>query len=295
MVLAIAENDPQASSRTAAFEKGLAEFGWVVGRNIRVDYRYGGGDRNKIREQAAALAALSPEVIVVGGTGTMQAAHPEIPTIPIVMVQVADPVANGFVKSLARPGGNATGFAQFEFAASAKWVQLLKDVVPGIKRLLVIHDAATATAGYIPSIRASAQSFGLALTVSGVQDGDAIDRAIADFAAEPDGGLSLLSGPLTVTHRDRVIAAAARHRLPAIYPLRFYAESGGLMSYSANGEDMYRQSAAYVDRILRGAKPADLPVQQPVKMELVINLKTATTLGIAMPPTLLALADVVIE
>jgi putative ABC transport system substrate-binding protein len=295
VLLAIAENDPQAPLRAAALQKGLQETGWVVGRNLQIDYRFGGGDRARLRAFAAELAGLTPDVIVVGGTGTLQAAMPEIRTIPIVMVQVADPVVNGFVKSLERPGGNITGFAQFEFAASSKWVQLLKEVSPNMRRLLVLHDVTTATKGYIPAIEASAGTFGLALTLSGVRDGDEIDRALDEFARHSHGGLSLLSGPLTVAHRDRVIAAAARHRLPAVYPLRFYAESGGLMSYSANSVDMYRQSASYVDRILRGAKPADLPVQQPVKLELIINLKTAKTLGLAMPPTLLATADEVIE
>jgi putative ABC transport system substrate-binding protein len=211
------------------------------------------------------------------------------------MVQVADPVANGFVESLKRPGGNITGFAQFEFAASSKWVQLLKDFSPQMKRLLVISDALTATAGYLPAIESGVRSFGLALTFSAVRGGDDIERAIEAFAGEPNGGLTVLSGPLTVAQRDRIIGLAARHRLPAVYPLRFYAESGGLMSYSANSVDMYHQSASYVDRILRGAKPGDLPVQQPTKLELVINIKAAKKLGVDFPPTLLAIADQVIE
>lgn len=227
-------------------------------------------------------------MIVTHGTPGVQAAKQATSTIPIAMAVVGDALWSGLVSSLARPDGNITGFAQFEFAASSKWIQLLKDVAPGMRRLLVVYESATATVGYIPAIETGVRSFGLELTLVGV-------RAIAAFAREPDGGLVLLSGPMMLPQRDHIVGLAARHRLPAIYPLRFYAESGGLMSYSVDSVDMYRHSASYVDRILRGAKPGDLPVQQPTRIELVINLKTAKALGIAVPATLLALADEVIE
>ncbi len=295
LLLAIAGNDPQAPLRVAALQKGLQETGWAPGRTINIETRLGGGDRARMQEFAAELVGLKSDVIVVGGTGTLQAARPEIRTIPIVMVQVADPVVNGFVKSLERPGGNITGFAQFEFAASSKWIQLLKEFSPGMRRLLVLSDVATATAGYIPAIESSARSFGLELTLARVKDGAEIDSALEAFARAPDGGLAVLSGPMMIVQRDRIIASAARHRLPAVYPLRFYAESGGLMAYSADSVDMYRQAASYVDRILRGAKPEDLPVQQPTRVELVINLKAAKELDVEFPQTLLAIADKVIE
>ena len=293
-MLALAEDDSQGSLRLGALEKGLAEHGWNA-RNIRIDVRYGAGDRDRLEAQAATLVASAPDLILAGGAGALQAVRRATRTIPIVMVHVSDPVASGFVASLERPGGNITGFAQFDFGLSSKWIQLLREVAPEVQRLLVLYDAGVATQGYIPAIRAGARTFGLAMSEVGVRTAEEIDRAIAEFARQSLGGLSLINSPLMITHRPRVVELAERYRLPAIYPLRTYAEIGGLMSYSPDTVGMYRAAAGYVDRILRGANPAELPVQQPTTAELVINLRTAKALGIRIPDTVLALADEVIE
>jgi len=295
MLTAVAENDPQARLRAAALEKGLQDLGWTAGKNVQIDYRFSGGDHARIQTFATELVTSAPDVIVTGGSATLEALQQATRTIPIVMVQAPDPVASGFIESLARPGGNITGFSQFEFTAASKWVQMLKEFSPGLKRIAILFNPAIRSTGFIPVIETAARSFGLQASPSSVRDGDEIERAISAFAREPDGGLIVLPGPATVAHRERIISLAARHHLPAVYPYRYFAESGGLMSYNTNNVDLYRQAASYVDRILRGAKPADLPVQQPTRFELVLNLKTAKALGIDFPVTLLALADEVIE
>jgi putative ABC transport system substrate-binding protein len=295
VLIAIAESDPQARQRTAALEKGLQDLGWTAGKNVRIDYRFGGGDNARIQTFATELVALAPDVIVAAASTPLAALRQATRSIPIVMVQVADPVASGFIQSLARPGGNITGFAQFEFTAASKWVQMLKEFSPGLKRIAILFDPASRNTGFIPVIESAARSFGLQVSLLSVRDGDEIDRAIGTFAREPNGGLIVVSSATTGVNRGRIIELAARHRLPAVYPFRFWVESGGLMSYATNNVDLYRQAASYVDRILRGAKPADLPVQEPTRFELVLNLKTAKTLGVDFPTTLLALADEVIE
>jgi putative ABC transport system substrate-binding protein len=295
VLLAIAESDPQARLRAAALEKGLAELGWTVGKNVQIDYRFGGGDHARIQSMATELVGSAPAAIVAGGASVLVSLQQATRTIPIVMVQVPDPVASGFIESLARPGGNITGFAQFEFTAGSKWVQMLKEFSPGLKRIAILFDPASRNTGFIPVIESAARSFGLQVSLLSVRDGDEIDRAIGTFAREPNGGLIVVSSATTGVNRGRIIELAARHRLPAVYPFRFYVDGGGLMSYATNNVDLYRQAASYVDRILRGAKPADLPVQEPTRFELVLNLMTAKALGIDFPTTLLALADEVIE
>jgi putative ABC transport system substrate-binding protein len=291
-----AADDPVTQSRNAAFLQGLSELGWTIGRNAQIDYRWAAGDSERIRRDAAELAALGPDVILAtGGFGVgplQQATH----TVPIVFVNVTDPVGAGFVENLARPGGNATGFIMFEYGISGKWLELLKEIAPHVTRVAVLRDPALASGGgQLGAIQAAAPSFGVELNPLGVHDAGAIERAVTTFARVPNGGLIVTASAPVVVHRELIITLAARHRLPAVYFERFFVTGGGLISYGPDSIDQYRRAAGYVDRILKGEKPADLPVQNPTKYELVINLKTAKALGLDIPATVLARADEVIE
>ena len=291
-----AADDPEGQARIAAFLQGLQQLGWTVGRNLQIDARWSAGKAADTRKYAAELAALAPDVILATGSATVGPLLLATRTVPIVFVSAPDPVGAGFVDSLARPGGNATGFAQFEYSMSAKWLELLKEVAPRVTRVAVIRDPAIAAgAGQYGAIQSAAPSFGVEARPVNVRDPGEIERAVAAFARTPNGGLILTASALASVHRELIIALAARHKLPAVYTGRLFVASGGLISYGPDRIDPYRRAAAYVDRILKGEKPADLPVQAPVKYELAINLKTAKALGLAVPPTLLARADEVIE
>ena len=271
-------------ARYAAFFAELARLGWMEGRNLRIDYRWGEGSANKIRENAAELAALAPDVIVATGGATLGFLLESTRSVPIVFTLVPDPVGSGFVDSLSRPGGNATGFEQFEYGVSAKWLELLKEIATGVKRAAIFWDPKLpAGIGQFAIIQSVAPSLGIDVIPIKPSDPSEIDRAIASFATAGNGGLIVTSYPQAVVQRELIAMAAARHMLPAVYSTKDFVVSGGLMSYSADFIDQYRRAAAYVDRILKGEKPADLPVQTPTKYELVVNLKTAKALGLSMP------------
>ena len=291
-----AADDPEGQSRVAAFLQPLQELGWTDGHNVRIDTRWAAGDADRHRRYAAELVALAPDVILASGSPALMSLQQLTRTVPIVFVNIVDTVGAGFVESLARPGGNATGFVLYEYGMSAKWLELLKEIVPPLKLAAVLRDPAIASgAGQYAVIQAAAPSLGVELRAVGVRDAGEIERAITAFARSSNGGLIVTGSPLTLVHRDLIITLAARHRLPAVYPFRYFATSGGLIAYGPNATDPYRRAASYIDRILKGEKPADLPVQAPTKYELVINLKTARTLGLQVPDRLLALADEVIE
>jgi len=288
-------NDPEAQARNALFEKSLRELGWMVGRDLQIDYRSPGGEAASIRRSAAELVALAPDLIMTVGSATMGPVQQATRTIPIVFVNLADPVGAGFVQSLARPGGNATGFTNFEYSMSGKWVELLKQIAPYVTRAAVLRDPTSAAGiGQFSAIQSIAQSLGVVLTPFSVRDAGEIERDVAAFARSGNGGLIVTAGG-TAFRRDLIIGLASRHKLPAVYPFRYYAKDGGLITYGPDPRDSIRRAAAYVDRILKGEKPADMPVQAPTKYELVINLKTAKALGLAIPPAVLARADEVIE
>jgi ABC-type uncharacterized transport system substrate-binding protein len=292
----LAADDPQSQSRMTAFVQGLQQLGWTDGRNVRIDTRWSAADADRIRRNAAELVALAPDVILATGASTLAPLLRETRAVPIVFVVVTDPVGAGFVDSLARPGGNVTGFINFEYGISAKWLELLKQIAPSVTRAAVIRDPAiTAGIGQFAAIQSVAPSFGVELNPINVRDAGEVERAIVDFARSSNGGLIVTGSGLAIVHRDLIITLAARHKLPAVYWDRMLVTGGGLISYGADIIDQYRRAAAYVDRILKGERPADLPVQAPTKYELVINLKTAKALGIDVPPILLARADEVIE
>jgi putative ABC transport system substrate-binding protein len=271
-------------------------LGWIEGRNLRIDARWGAGDAAAIRKAATELAALAPDVIVAGGSAGGAAMLQATRTVPIVFVIVPDPVGSGFVESLAQPGGNATGFMMFEYGLSAKWLELLKEIAPRVTRAAVLRDPAlTAGIGQFAVIQSVAPSVGVDVSAINLREAAEIERAVSAFARRPNGGLILTASALTAIHRDLVVSLAARHKLPTVYVSRFFVAGGGLVSYGPDFVDQYQRAAGYVDRILKGEKPADLPVQAPVKYDLVINLKTAKALGLEIPPTLLARADEVIE
>jgi putative tryptophan/tyrosine transport system substrate-binding protein len=289
-------DDPEAQRRHTAFLQGLQQLGWTDGRNIRIDARWSGGNASLTRKYAEELTTLAPEVIVATGSGGVETMLQATRTVPVVFVIVADPVGSGIVDSLARPGGNATGFLMFEYDLSAKWLELLKQIAPNVTRAAVLRDAAISSGiGQFAVIQSVARSVGVDVSAINLRNGAEIERSIAAFARVPNGGLILTAGALSSVHRDLIIALAARHKLPATFQERLYAAAGGLVSYGPNFLDQYRRAAGYVDRILKGEKPADLPVQAPTKYELVINLKTARALGLEVPATLLARADEVIE
>jgi putative ABC transport system substrate-binding protein len=290
------ENDPEARAQQAAFVHALNELGWTNGRNLNIDVRGGAATAGRMLTDARNLVALAPDLILASGGVTVQALLQAPRTVPIVFLQVLDPVGAGYVESLARPGGNVTGFTNFEYGMSGKWLELVKQIMPDMMRVAVLRDpGATSGTAQFAAIQAVAPFLKVDLTPLGLRDGGEIERNIGEFARGTKGGLIVVPGALAVSHRETIITLAARHRLPAIYPYRYFITSGGLMSYGPNPVDQFRQAAGYVDRILKGEKPADLPVQAPTRYELVINLKTAKALGLEVPPTLLARADEVIE
>jgi putative tryptophan/tyrosine transport system substrate-binding protein len=296
VLVGTAADDPQAPSRIAALAQGLSELGWTAGRNLRIDYRFGGGSVDELRKQAAELAALALDVIMANGSSAVTAALAAGRNVPIVFTSVIDPVGAGFVETLARPGGNVTGFLLFEYAMGGKWLELLKEIAPGVKRVAVLRDAAIAAgSGQLGAIQSAASHLGVELRPIGVRDAGEIERGIASFVSDSNGGMIVTGSALALVHRDLIIRLAARHRLPAVYATRPSVVSGGLISYGPDFVDPFRRSAAYIDRILKGEKPADLPVQAPTKYGVVINLKTAKALGIEIPPSVLARADEVIE
>jgi putative ABC transport system substrate-binding protein len=289
-------NDAVGSARLAAFRDGLSQLGWIEGRNIRMDVRWSGGGSDETRKQAAELAALAPDVILAHGNAAMGPLRQATRTVPVVFAIVPDPVGAGFVSSLSRPGGNATGFTPFEFSISGKWLELLKEIAPGVRRVAILRDADIAAGiGQFGAIQNAATSLGLDVSPVDVRAAPEIKRALADFARTDNGGLIVTGSTLASVHRDQIIAAAARHKLPAVYYGRFFVPAGGLISYGPDLVDQFRRSASYVDRILKGEKPADLPVQAPTKYEIAINLRTAKALGVTMPSSLLTRADEVIE
>ena len=278
-LMSTAADDPEGQARIAAFQQGLQQFGWTIGRNVRIDSRWPVGDSERTRRYAAELVALAPDVILATGSAAAAPLLQATRTVPVVFVIVPDPVGAGFVNSLARPGGNATGFIQFEYGISGKWLELLKQIVPGVTRAAILRDPAiSAGIGQFGAIQAVAPSLGVEASPINVRAADEIERAVADFARSPNGGLIITGSALAIVHRHLIIALAAKHRLPAVYFQRTLVADGGLISYGADVLDQYRRAASYVARILKGEKPADLPVQTPTKYELVINLKTAKAL-----------------
>jgi putative tryptophan/tyrosine transport system substrate-binding protein len=289
-------DNPDAQANIGTFLQVLQQLGWTDGRNVRIDIRWGAGNADEIRKYAAELAALAPDVIFASGTASVGPMLQATRTVPIVFANVADPVGAGFVDSLARPGGNASGFIQFEYSLSGKWLELLKQIAPGVTRAAVLRDPAiTSGIGQFAVIQSVAPSVGVEVSAINVRNAGEIERAVTAFARSSNGGLIVTASALAVLHRQLIIALAARHKLPAVYYRRYFVTSGGLISYGYDVVEQFRGAAGYVDRILKGATPADLPVQAPTKYELVINLKTAKALGLEVPPTLLARADEVIE
>ena len=289
-------DDLDGRTRVDAFRQALQQLGWADGRNVNIDYRWSSGGAEDIRKNAEELVALAPDVLLTSGAASVAPLLQATRRIPIVFAAAVDPVGAGFVESLARPGGNATGFMQFEYSLSGKWLELLKQIAPGVTRAAVLRDAGiTAGTGQFAVIQSVAPSIGMDVRPVNVRDVGEMERVVGGFARTPNGGLVVTASALTVSHRDLIVGLAARHRLPAVYYRRRFVEAGGLISYRADVIDQFRRAGGYVDRILRGEKPADLPVQAPTKYELVINLNTAKALGLEVPPTLLARADEVIE
>jgi putative ABC transport system substrate-binding protein len=291
----LSADDANSRALYEAFRQGLEQLGWIDGRNVRIDARFGAGDSVRIRKYAAELVAFSPDVILAGGSNlspVLQATQ----TVPIVFALVQDPVGSGFVHSLSRPGGNATGFMMFEYSLCGKWPELLKEIAPGVTRAAVLRDPAVpAGIGQFAVIQSVAPSVGVDVSPINLGDAAEIEREVAAFAQSANGGLILTSSSLSAVHRDLIITLAAQHKLPAVYQERNYVTAGGLISYGPNFLDQIRRAAGYVDRILKGEKPGDLPVQAPTKYELVVNLKTAKALGLTIPQSVLARADEVIE
>jgi putative ABC transport system substrate-binding protein len=297
VLMNIAADDPEAQARMTAFVQELARLGWMSGKNVKIDSRWSAGDTERLGKYTAELIALAPDVILANSSQSVAALMQASRVVPIVFASVADPVGAGFVESLGRPGGNVTGFMNFEYSLSGKWLGLLKETAPRLTRVAVLRDAAIAAgSGQLGAIQSAATQLGLELRPIGMRDASEIERGLAAFASSSNGGLIVTASPLAGTvHRDLVIALATRHKLPAISSNRLFVTAGGLMSYGPDRVDQNRQGAGYVDRILKGEKPADLPVQAPTRYELVINLKTAKALGLGIPPTVLARADEVIE
>ena len=296
MLMAYDAKDPQVQTRNAAFLQGLQQLGWTVGQNIQIDYRWSAGTMDDTRKYAAELVALAPDVIFAPGSAGLGPALQATRSIPIVFALVPDPVGSGFVNSLARPGGNVTGFTAFDYGIGAKWLDLLKEVAPNVTRAGVIRDPTIAAGlGMWAAIQSASPATGIEVSPINMTDAGEIERAVAAFAQPPNGGLIVTGSALTVRHRDLIIALAARNKLPAIYYDPYDVAAGGLFSYGVDNVDQFRRAAGYVDRILKGEKPADMPAQQPTKYELVVNLKTAKALGLSIPQTLLATADEVIE
>jgi putative ABC transport system substrate-binding protein len=296
VLMNLAAEDPVSIARAKALAQGLQGLGWIDGRNVHVDYRWAAGKADLFHRHAADLAALAPDVILTSGGAGLPAVLQATRTIPVVFVIVPDPVGTGYVASLSRPGGNATGFLAFEYSLAAKWVELLKEIAPNVTRVGILRDAmVTHGIGQFAVIQSVAPSLGVDATPINLRDPAQIERDVEALAQVPNAGLILTASPASPVHRDLIIALAARHRLPAVYIERLFAVAGGLVSYGPDFVDQYRRAAGYVDRILKGDKPADLPVQAPTKYELVVNANTARALGLAIPPSLLARADEVIE
>ena len=296
VLMPFAEDHPVGQARVAAFVQGLRQLGWTDGHNVRIDYRWSAGDSDNIHKFASELIALGPDVVMAFTSAAVTALRQATSTVPIVFAVVADPVGAGYVESLARPGGNVTGFAAQEYAVGGKWMELLKQIVPHFTRVAVLRDSAIAAGpGQFGALQAVAPSFGVELRPIDLHDPSGIEHGIAAFAKGPNNGLIVTGSPSATLHRNLIITLAARHKLPAIYYERSFADAGGLISYGPDFIDQCRRAAGYVDRILKGERPADLPVQAPTKYELVINLKTAKALGLQIPDKLLALADEVIE
>jgi putative tryptophan/tyrosine transport system substrate-binding protein len=296
VLMGLAADDAEAQDRIAAFEQNLQQLGWTNGGNLQIDYRRGAGATDLTRRYADELVAIAPDVILASGGTVVGPLLEATSTVPIVFTQTPDPVAAGFVASLARPGGNVTGFTTSEYGVSGKWLELLKEIAPGVNRVAVLRDPTIPSGiGQFASLQSVAPSLGVELSPVNVRDASEIERDVTEFARRSNRGLIVTSSGLAAVHRQLIITLAARHRLPAIYSYRYFATSGGLISYGPDPIDQYRRAAGYVDRILKGEKPADLPVQAPTKYELVINLKTAKALSLTVQPTLLARADDVIE
>jgi ABC-type uncharacterized transport system substrate-binding protein len=290
-----ATDNPEAQALYAAFVQGLQQLGWTDGRNVRFDIRWGAANAADARKYAAGLVALAPDVILSVGSAPIGPLLEATRTVPIVFVLLPDPVGAGIVDSLSRPGGNATGFMMFEYSLCGKWLELLKEIAPGVTRAAVLRDAAIAGIGQFAVIQAVAPAVGVEVSPVGLHDATEIEHAVTAFARSANGGLILTAGPLSAQHRDLIITLAARYKLPAVYQERNYVAAGGLVSYGPNFIDQFRSAAGYVDRILKGEKPADLPVEAPTKYELAVNLKTAKALGLMVPQSILARADQVIE
>jgi len=295
VLMVLPANDPETQARLAAFAQGLQQLGWTVGQNVRVDYRWGRSNVETLRN-ASELVALGPDVILAHSSGAVTAVLQTTRAVPIVFTVVADPVGGGYVESLAHPGGNVTGFTNFEYAISGKWLELLKEIAPAVRRIAVLRESAiSAGPAQFSAIQIAALSFGVELRPVDVSDAAQMERAIAAFAGESNGGVIVTGSSAAAFHRELIVGLVARHRLPAVYNGRYYVAGGGLISYGPDYVDQFRRAAGYVDRLLKGEKPADLPVQHPTKYELVINLKTAKSLGLDVAPSLLARADEVIE
>jgi putative ABC transport system substrate-binding protein len=296
VLMAIMADDPESQIRLSAFSQGLQQLGWIVGQNVSIDYRWGAGKADNLKKYSEELVALRPDVIMANSSAAVSHVLNATRAIPVVFTTVTDPVGAGYVESLAHPGGNITGFINFEYAIAGKWLELLKEVAPEIRRVAVMRESAVAAGpGQFAAIQAAAAPLGIDLRPIDPRDPIEIEHAIAAFAREPNGGLIVTGSSAASIHRKLILELAARHRLPVVYNARFYVSDGGLISYGPDFVDQSRRAASYVDRILKGEKPADLPVQAPTKYELAINLKTAKALGLNLPPTLLALADDVIE
>jgi len=296
VLMHLAADDPEGQRRVAVFLQGLQEVGWAVGRNVDIDMRWAAGEADLFRRYSMEIIALTPDVILASATPSVLAVQQATRTVPTVFVLVPDAVGAGIVASLSRPGGNTTGFTSTELGMSVKWLELLKEIAPKVTRASVLRDAADpATMGQFGAIHGAGPSFGMVVSPMGVANAEDIERGITAFAREPNGGLIILPTPKTVVHRGLIIKLAAQHRLPAVYRSRYWAAEGGLVSYGPEFLDQYQSAAGYVDRILKGENPADLPVQAPTKYDLVVNLKTANAIGIEVPATLLARADEVIE
>jgi putative ABC transport system substrate-binding protein len=297
VLMGLVDNDQEAQSRVAAFERGLQDLGWVKGRNIRIEYRWAGGGENVLRDHAAELLAMAPDLILANSTPVTAALRKQSQTVPIVFTQVTDPVGQGLVPNLAHPGGNLTGFTSFEFSIGTKWLEALKQAAPHVTRVALVFNPHSAPFAdlFLRPVEAAAPSFSVTPIAAAVRATDDLDRVFNALAREANGGLMVLPDIGMANHREALIALAAHHQVPAVYPFRYFAASGGLMSYGTDVAEVFRRTATYVDHILRGTSPGDLPVQAPTKYDLVINLKTAKSLGLTLPSSLLALADEVIE
>jgi len=296
VLMSLAADDRQGQARLAAFVQGLRELGWTDGRNVRIDTRWAAGNANDARKYAAELVSLAPDAILVSGGSIAGTLLQATRTVPIVFTQTPDPVGAGFIDTLARPGGNATGFTNYEYGMGAKWLELLKQIAPGVTRVAVLRDPLTPQGiGQFAAVQSVAPSIGLEVSPLNVRDVGEIERAVAAFARVSNGGMVVTGSGFAIVNRNLIVTLAARYKLPAVYPLRFFVAAGGLIAYGADAIEPHRRAAGYVDRILKGEKPADLPVQAPTKFELAINLKTAKALGLTVPPSLLATANEVIE